>query len=351
MNINKLSHAEKIGQKFILGINSDNIDDILFLIKEYGIGGVILYKRNYHSYDDMLKVIKNLKEANKDNKIPLFIAIDQEWGVVNRLPRDIHNLKNIHDVSKKDKKLVYKSAIITGKVLSDSGINMDLAPVLDIFDRKENGNAYKRCFYGDIANNGKDYIEGLNKEGIIAIGKHFPGNGASKLDSHFIIPYVFDYKNVLDKHVLPFKEAINNEIDGIMMGHLVIRKLTGLLPASISKKIIDNYLRKELNYNGIIMTDEINMLRHNIFYKYICMNKVMHTSNDIVLVKIKNKKQGIRILNRAMNMKVDNALLDDSVGRILKIKDKYKINDNMNNVGINIDEINEEIDKINEIFK
>ena len=99
------------------------------------------------------------------------------------------------------------------------------------------------------------------------------------------------------------------------------------------------------------MTDEINRLRHNIFYKYICMNKVMHTSNDIVLVKIKNKKQGIRILNRAMNMKVDNALLDDSVGRILKIKDKYKINDNMNNVGINIDEINEEIDKINEIFK
>ena len=95
MDIKKLSLEEKIGQKFMFGINSHNIDIIVDLIKRYSIGGVILYKKNYNNYDEMLSVIKRLKEANKENKIPLFIAIDQEGGRVNRMPSEFNNLKNI----------------------------------------------------------------------------------------------------------------------------------------------------------------------------------------------------------------------------------------------------------------
>ena len=114
MNIGNLSLNEKIGQRFIMGVNNQNISEIIKLIKKAYLGGVILYKKNYHNCFDMLLVIKKLKEANKDNKIPLFIAIDQEGGKVNRLPNEIHNLKNIYDVSKKDISLVKDYASIIG---------------------------------------------------------------------------------------------------------------------------------------------------------------------------------------------------------------------------------------------
>ena len=96
MDVSNLSIREKIGQKFIVGVNSNNIDVLIDLIKKYYIGGVILYKKNYNNYDEMLSVIKKLKEANKDNKVPLFVAIDQEGGRVNRMPSEFNNLKNIY---------------------------------------------------------------------------------------------------------------------------------------------------------------------------------------------------------------------------------------------------------------
>jgi len=105
VDIKKLSLEEKIGQRFMFGVNSYNIDIIIELIKNYSIGGVILYKKNYNSYSEMLSVVKRLKDANKNNKIPLFISIDQEGGRVNRFPSEFVNLKNVYDVSKKDEKL------------------------------------------------------------------------------------------------------------------------------------------------------------------------------------------------------------------------------------------------------
>ena len=134
MKIEELNILEKVGQKFIFGVNSRNIDVIIKLIKNYYIGGVILYKKNYSNYNEMLLVIKKLKEANSKNKIPLFIAIDQEGGRVNRMPSEFKNLKNMYDISRINKDLVKDSADITGKMLYDTGINMNFAPVMDIYD-------------------------------------------------------------------------------------------------------------------------------------------------------------------------------------------------------------------------
>ena len=147
MDMGNLSLDEKIGQRFIMGVNNQNISEIIKINKKAYLGGVILYKKNYHNCFDMLLVIKKLKEANKDNKIPLFIAIDQEGGKVNRLPNEIHNLKNIYDVSKKDISLVKDYASIIGKILTNSGINMNLAPVVDIYNGTNARSLYKRCFY------------------------------------------------------------------------------------------------------------------------------------------------------------------------------------------------------------
>ena len=351
MNINKLSLKEKIGQKLLVGINDYNIEIIIDLIKNNYIGGVLLYKKNYHSYDEMLKVIKRLRDANSVNKIPLLIAIDQEGGVVNRFTSEILNLKNIYDASKTDKKLISDIANITSKVLSESGINMNLAPVLDIYNNSNSKALYKRCFYGNeknIYNDAKSYIKEFNANGIITVCKHFPGHGATKRDSHFIIPYIFNYKEIINKHVLPFKDAIHDNVDAIMVGHFVIRRLSPFLPTSISSKFINQYLRLECHYNGVVISDEINMLSRNIIYKWHYLDHVFKSGTDIVLIKIKDRTNALRILKKAYRILMNDVRLDDSVMRIINLKNKYKLDDNAKINGINIDDINKKISRIND---
>ena len=349
MNFSELSFKEKIGQRFIIGINNNNIDDVIYLIKNCYISGVLLYKRNYNNYDEMINVINKLKDANKKNKIPLFIAIDQEGGVVNRLPNDFNNLKNIYDISKTDKKLVIDSAKITSNILNNSGINMNLAPVLDIYNNSKSKVLYKRCFYGnvlDICNCAKLYIHEFKNNNIISVIKHFPGHGVTKFDSHFIVPYIFNYKKFLNKHILPFKETIDNGADCVMLGHFIIRKMTGIWPTSISKKFICKYLRNECNYDGVVITDELNMLNRNILYKYSFIKKAINSDCDILLVKIKDKKDGIAIINKAYKY-ADKEILDVNVNRIIKLKDKYKLSDDRVKTKIDINKINNEIDLLN----
>lgn len=352
MDLNKLSICEKIGQRFIFGINDSNIDIIIDLIKKYSIGGVILYKKNYSNYDEMLSVIKRLKEANKDNKIPLFIAIDQEGGRVNRMPIEIKNIKNVYDLSKIDEKLVFDSGMITGMMLRQMGINMNFAPVMDIYDNKSKV-LYKRCFCGngdDVYRFGIKYIEGLYNNGIISVVKHFPGHGATKRDSHFTTPYVYDYRKVLDSHIIPFDKVLKNKmLDSVMVNHMVIRKLTNGDPASVSRNFIKEYIRDRNSFSGLVITDDINMLSKNIFYRFNYLKKAFFSGSDIILVRV--RKDAGKLIDKCIKMIDSNSeymdMLNDSIERIIKIKEKYNITDDISYDGLDIDEINREIDKIN----
>lgn len=355
MNFYDLSIKEKIGQRLMFGVNSDNIDLIIDMVRDYAIGGVILYKKNYNSYDEMLEVIKKLKKANEGNKVPLFIAIDQEGGRVNRMPSQFINMKNIYDLSKSRSDLLYDAALVMGKMLSLSGINMNFSPVLDIYDENSNNKVlYKRCFYGDIDNivdSASEYIKGFNDNKVISVIKHFPGHGSTKADSHFMVPYVYNYKDILDKHIKPFYKIISDGVDVVMVGHLVIRKLTNGLPASISSNFIKDYLREGINYQGIIISDEVNMLSRSLLYRFIYERKVIKSGSDIILVKLKNKNNALRLINKFIKcIERDNEqlkILDDSVLRILKIKEKYSLSDSINELGCDIDLINQEIIRIN----
>ena len=349
-----MSIQEKIGQKFMFGVNSHNIDIIVDLIKKYHIGGVILYKKNYNNYKEMLSVIKRLKEANKNNKLPLFISIDQEGGRVNRMPSEFNNIKNVYDMSSKNIDLVYENGKITGEMLSSMGINMNFAPVLDMCDDGAGKVLYKRCFCGnvdDVGDAGNKYVKGLYENKVISVVKHFPGHGASKMDSHFITPYVFNYRRIVDKHILPFVNSIDNGIDAMMLSHLVIRGMTDGLPASISKKFIKDYIRNKYGFNGLIITDEINMLSRNIFYTFFYLKKAFLASSDIILVKIINNKS-YSMIDKFIKLVKDNKEyereLDDSVRRIINVKEKYNINDNISGLGCDIALINEKIDKLND---
>ena len=356
MNINELSLEEKIGQMFMFGVNSKNIDCLYELIKNNKIGGVILYRNNYSTYEEMLDVIKKLKEANKDNKIPLFISIDQEGGRVNRMPKELNNIKNIYDLSSlNDVKIIKKSASITGKRLYESGVNMDFAPVLDIYNNSNSNVLDRRCFSSDVdvvSEYGTIYIKELNKNKVISVVKHFPGHGASSKDSHVFVPYISNSNEILNKHIIPFEHAINNECDAIMVGHMVIKKMTSGLPASISKNFITKYLREKYNYDGLIITDDIRMMAVSMFYRFVSLKSAFTSGSDIILFKYRNND--VKVINKVINM-VNNNVIDidevnKSVERILRIKNKYCITDDIDYNGCNVDKINLEIDKINDIY-
>lgn len=355
--LEKLSLEEKVGQMFMFGVNDRNTDGIIELIKKYKIGGVILYKRNYSDYNDMLNLIKRLREANKDNKVPLLIAIDEEGGRVNRMPKEFNNLKSIYRFSKLNNQNVIKEyASVISKELSGSGINMNFAPVVDIYNNSNSSVLKWRCFSSDVslvANSSVTYVKEMQKHDVIPVIKHFPGHGSTKMDTHFLLPYIFDYKEILSKHLYPFEVAIKNGCDAIMVGHIVIRKLTKLLPASISKDFVYEYLRKRYNYDGLVITDDIRMKSLDILYKPIALKKAFSSESDIILFKYRNNDD--KIINKVIKMVCDNKIdkdkIDKSVSRILSIKEKYNVSDDISNIGCDIVNINKEIDRINNYIK
>ena len=349
--LDNLTIEEKIGQMLMFGTNSSNIEPICNLIKNYKIGGVILYKKNYSSYNEMLEVIKKLKNANKDNKLPLFIAIDQEGGVVNRLPNDIENIKNIYDVSKKDNvDLIKEHADIISNILYNSGINMNFSPVLDIYNNSNSSVLNKRCFSDNVEKvslYGSIYMNEIKKNGIISVVKHFPGHGITKLDSHYFLPFVFNYKKILNREIIPFQNAISEECEAIMVSHLIIRKLSGLLPCSISKRFITKYLREMYNYNGLVITDDLRMKLVDLIFGKLSLKKAFLSGSDIVLLKYKENDENIfKMLYRYANNKDVINNINECVLRIINIKDKYNIA-NFNCQNISTNDINSVINNYN----
>ena len=233
---------------------------------------------------------------------------------------------------------------------------MNFAPVVDIYNNSNSSVLKWRCFSSDVslvADSSVTYVQEMLKYDVIPVIKHFPGHGSTKMDTHFLLPYIFDYKEILNKHLYPFEVAIKNGCDAIMVGHIVIRKLTKLLPASISKDFVYEYLRKRYNYDGLVITDDIRMKSLDILYKPIALKKAFSSESDIILFKYRNNDD--KIINKVIKMVCDNKIdkdkIDKSVSRILSIKEKYNVSDDISNIGCDIVNINKEIDRINNYIK
>lgn len=351
--LNELTLNEKIGQMMIVGMDGNKIDSrIKKLILDYKIGGIVLYRRNFESYSDMLNLISDLKKLNSTNKVPFFIAIDQEGGRVNRMPSEIHNLKNAYMISKtKNINVIRESADITGTILWESGFNVNFSPVLDVLGKRTNNSIGNRC-YGDTPEDVSEYgvqiMKQLQKHKIISVIKHFPGQGASRFDSHYVLPYV---KNIDEKQVKPFVDAIEQGAEAMMLGHMVIKKIDRYTPASLSKKVIKE-IRVKYNYNGIIMTDDLKMRAIKYLYgTKRAVKKAFLAGNDLILFRFKqnDEEKCIKYIQRMVaNGRISHEMINQSVARIIRIKQKYGLSDMEKIKGCNIEEINKRIDKVND---
>ena len=184
-----LTLREKIGQMLIIKIQGKEItNETKRMIEEYKVGGIILYRKNYDTYEEMINLINEIKKVNNESgNIPLFISIDQEGGRVNRMPRELKNIKSAGKLVAKDNiEIIEQAGMVTAQMLKESGFNMDFAPVLDI-QRFEDGHAIGDRCYGknaeEVSKNGIQIMKELANGGVIPVIKHFPGHGLTKKDS------------------------------------------------------------------------------------------------------------------------------------------------------------------------
>ena len=262
---------EKINQLFILGYEGEDFRSNIEFVKllENGLGGIIFFTqniRNEKQFQNQVELIKSI------SKITPFLSIDEEGGRVERFENINKNCPNAkkylsakYIAQQGEQKLVEQTQSICND-LKEFGLNMNFAPVLDVNSNPDNPIIGERAY----SNNPKEVAKYAllankiyNKNGIITVGKHFPGHGDTKKDSHIELPKVnIPFEEFEKTHIYPFKKAIEENIPAIMVAHVHYDCFDGntldLLPASASENVM-NYLRKNLKYNGVVISDDMVM--------------------------------------------------------------------------------------------
>lgn len=321
-----MSQTEKLGQMVMIGIQGTKVDDdSLYMLNQYHMGGVILFDRNMESLEQVKQLTSDL-QAQSNEKVPLFIGIDEEGGDVVRMAEKLTPPPSQKEIGATgDIEQAKTWAIKTAKSLKDMGINVNFAPVADV------GSNDKRSYSTD-ANTVIDFVraatKGYQQENIIYSLKHFPGIGKGKVDSHIDSSSIDVAKEVLmTEDILPFKTIIDESDPNdyfILVSHLKYLALDEEYPASLSSKIMTDLLRNKLGYKGIIITDDMEMgavANHNDF-RSIGVNAVK-AGADIVLVCHEYKHQQevyLGLLDAVNSGEISQERIDESVKRIIKVK-------------------------------
>ncbi|MEM9297865.1 MAG: glycoside hydrolase family 3 N-terminal domain-containing protein [Bacteroidota bacterium] len=254
---------EKIGQLFMVAAYSSGNEQhhhaIEQLIKSYHIGGLIFMQgspvRQAH--------LTNRFQSQSD--LPLLIGMDMEWGLGMRLDSAIHFPKQMTLGAIQDNSLIYDMGKEIGSQMRQLGVNVAFAPVVDINSNPLNPVIGIRSFGENqelVSQKAKAYMNGLQDAGVIAVAKHFPGHGDTQVDSHKLLPTITASKTMLlEREIKPYISLVQNGLKGIMTGHLHVPALEegALIPATLSENIVENFLKQEIGFQGLIFTDALNM--------------------------------------------------------------------------------------------
>lgn len=264
----------KIGQKLVIGFPGTTVSrELEELIYQYRFGNIILFRENLVDEGQTKQLIKDLNRIiiSATGHRPL-ISIDQEGGSVTRLHVDSLNIPGEMALAcARDLTAVEDFNYMNGRILLDFGFSLNLAPVLDINSEANNPIIGSRSF-GDLPENvalyGRAAIAGLSKSGILFSAKHFPGHGDTKVDSHLGLPVVDLPRSDLDcRELLPFKMAVREKIPAIMTTHILFPQIEEKqVPATMSRTILTDILRNEMEYKGLIISDCMEMKAIQDFY-------------------------------------------------------------------------------------
>ncbi len=328
-----LTLKQKIAQMFITGFKGNCISKEKYFneILETGLGGVIFFSHNIESEKQIKSLIEKLKQKAL---LPLFLSIDQEGGKVERTEK-IHNGKKYLSAKKAYEMGISFLQNQTKEIaleLKSYGMNMNFSPVLDVNTNKENPIIGERSFSSnafDVINASKVVIKEYEKYGIITVGKHFPGHGDSDSDSHKTLPIInLSVEELENIHIKPFKEAISLDIPCIMAAHVIYPSLDSEFPASVSYNIINNILIDKLKFNGLIITDDMEMNGIKGFSRLKACTLAINAGVNMFIFR-DTTKEILDLINEIV-LAVENGLIPEkninqSVKKILEVKYRYGI--------------------------
>ncbi len=264
----EMSLEQKIGQMIMTGVPGQTMTgEIATLIRDYQFGAVVFFGENTRDAEQTLRFTQALQQTaiTSNSGIPLLIAVDHEGGEIFRFQQGLTHFPNPMALGAAHSlELTRNVAAANALELKAVGVNVSLAPVLDVNDQPLNPVIGLRAFagYPDLAaETGAAYIQGLQSNGVIATAKHFPGHGSTTVDSHVALPFVDKTEAELEKNELvPFRAAVNTDVAIIMVGHIALPRIDpSRTPASLSPTIIQGLLRQKLGFQGVAMTDSMSM--------------------------------------------------------------------------------------------
>lgn len=329
--LKSMTIEEKVGQLLFVGFGGTEVNSqVEFWVKQRHVGGVALFSRNIVNLPQTAAFTRGI-HALTDNRIPLFVALDQEGGNVVRVKDGAMTLPgNMALGATRNDSLAYVAGQGLAVDLKLLGFNMNLAPVLDVNSNPKNPVIGVRS-YGEkadlVSEMGSWYVRGQQEMGVVAVAKHFPGHGDTHTDSHFAMPAISaDMKRLSDVELAPFKAAMDVGLDAIMTAHIALPRVAEEpnLPATLSKNILTGVLRNQLGFDGIVVTDGLEM--DGIVERYGSGRASVMAINagadmPLVLWQMKKKDEVYDALLAAVKSgEIKRDRLDQSVRRILTVK-------------------------------
>ncbi|HMU53558.1 MAG TPA: beta-N-acetylhexosaminidase [Nitrospira sp.] len=322
---------EKIGQLFMIGFMGTSVTpELAGFLKAYKPGGVILFSRNLESVGQIVELTNDLQQCNP--KSPLLISIDQEGGRVSRLPDGFTIFPPCEVLGRcNSAELTYAAAATIAKELRAVGINMNMAPVLDVNSNPDNPIIGDRAFGTTpdlVSEAGILTAAGLQDNQVVACGKHFPGHGDTAADSHKELPVVDADRERLDAvELVPFRRAAAAGVAAMMTAHVLYKALDAQRPATLSPLIITRLLRDQFRYDGVVLTDDLEM--HAIVDHYGVADaavRAVQAGCDVLLICKDREREveAFEAIERSVAVgDITMDRLDQSVTRIQRLKQRY----------------------------
>ena len=322
---------EKIGQLFMVGFDGTSVSsDLAGFIKEYKPGGVILFSRNLESVEQIVDLTNALQACSPHS--PLLVSIDQEGGRVSRVPREFTIFPPCQVLGRcNSSELAYAAAATMAKELKVVGINMNMSPVLDVNSNAANPVIGDRAFGTTpdlVREMGLATVGGLQDHRVVACGKHFPGHGDTSTDSHKELPVVTASRERLEQMELPpFRHAVAHGVATLMTAHVRYHALDDNLPATLSPAIIGKLLRQDWHYEGVVLTDDLEM--HAIIDHYGVEEATVRAilaGCDMPLI-CKDRQREVAAITALDKAVADGTVtverLEQSLARIARLKERY----------------------------